>query len=59
MKRITLIVLVIALGAAVGAPSASAQRAPCLQRASAVALHPGSGLYVMQRCGRRFGLPFG
>jgi hypothetical protein len=59
MKLAILIGLVLVLAAFVGAPSATAKRAPCSQKALAVALHPGSELYVMERCGRRFGLPFG
>jgi hypothetical protein len=62
MKYTLLIVLTALLIAAVGAPSATAQRAPCSQKASLRALiTPASDLqmYVFERCGRRIGLPFG
>jgi hypothetical protein len=62
MRLTFLIVLVALLIAAVGASSASAQRAPCSQKSSVRALPTpefGLQLYVHMRCGRRVGLPFG
>lgn len=62
MKFTLLIVLTVLLVAAVGAPSASAQRAPCAQKAATRALPTpafGLQLYVHERCGRRIGMPFG
>jgi hypothetical protein len=62
MRLTFLIVLVALLIAAVGASSATAQRAPCSQKSLVRALPTsefGLQLYVLQRCGRRVGLPFG
>jgi hypothetical protein len=62
MKYTFLIVLVVLLIAAIGAPSATAQRAPCAQKAATRALPTpafGLQLYVQERCGRRIGMPFG
>ena len=62
MKYTLLIVLTALLIAAVGAPSAGAQRAPCAQKSVLRALPaPGFGLqlYVQERCGRRIGMPLG
>ena len=62
MKLTFLIVLVALLIAAVGASSATAQRAPCSQKSSVRALSTpafGLQLYVQERCGRRVGLPWG
>jgi hypothetical protein len=62
MKYTFLVVLVALLAVAVGAPSATAQRAPCSQKASLRALPTPAGslqLYVFERCGRRVGVPFG
>jgi hypothetical protein len=62
MKYTFLIVLVVLLIAAIGAPSATAQRAPCVQKAALRALPTpafGLQLYVQERCGRRIGMPLG
>ena len=62
MKLTFLIVLVALLIAAVGASSATAQRAPCSQKSGCgrcPRLSSAGQLYVHERCGRRVGLPFG
>ena len=62
MKYILLIVLAALLIAAIGAPSATAKRAACSQKATLRALPTpvyGLQLYVQVRCGRRVGIPFG
>ncbi len=62
MKYTILTLLAALLIAAIGAPSASAQRAPCVQKASLRALPTpayGLQLYVWERCGRRGGPAFG
>lgn len=58
MKYTLLIVLAALLIAAIGAPSATAKRAPCAQKVTLRTL-PGLQLYVQERCGRRIGIPFG
>jgi hypothetical protein len=62
MKYTFLIVIVGLLIAAIAAPSATAQRAPCAQKSALRALHSpafGLQLYVQERCGRRIGMPLG
>ena len=63
MKLTFLFVLIALSIAAVGASSATAQRAaPCSQKSSVRALPTpefGLQLYVHERCGRRVGVPFG
>ena len=63
MKYTLLIVLTALLIAAVGAPSASAQRAPCAQKVALCGRCPrlpfGLQLWVQERCGRRIGMLIG
>jgi hypothetical protein len=62
MKLTFLFVLIALSIAAVGASSATAQRAPCSQKSSVRALPTpefGLQLYVVQRCGGRVGLRLG
>jgi hypothetical protein len=62
MKLTFLIILVTLAVAAVVAPSATAQRAPCAQKSSLRALPTpafGLQLYVQESCGRRIGMPLG
>jgi hypothetical protein len=62
MKYAFLIALVALLIAAIGAPSATAQRAPCAQKALLRPLPTpafGLQLYVQEQCGRRIGMPLG
>ena len=68
MKHAILIAALVLLVTAVIAPSAGARRAPCSQAMSVRALpqplaangeSDGLQLYVMIRCGRQVGIPFG
>ena len=64
MKHAILIAMLVLLVAVLGAPSASAQKAPCARTLSIHALPKpttadGLQFYVMKRCGRQVGLPFG
>ena len=62
MKYTFLIALMALLIAAIAAPSATAQRAPCVQKSSLRTLPTpafGLQLYVQERCGRRSGMPLG
>jgi hypothetical protein len=66
MKRTSLIALTVIAIAAIGAPTASAQKAPCTKQVSRLApairsadIGGGLDLWVQKACGRRSALPFG
>ena len=65
MKRTLLIAAIVAVVAAFGAPTATAQKSPCaakLSRLTPAVAHvdtQGAGLWIQRSCGRRSTFPFG